>query len=166
MLRNKPVEKVNRLSGIVAVACLVWLPFLTGCGGGSGGSGSSGSNPSPPPLNPTPSIVSLSPNAANAGGTDFTLTVTGADFMSSSLVRWNGSPRSTAFSSSTQLQAQISAADIASSGSTTVSVTNQPPGGGNSGLAQFIISAASNPLPSLTFAAPGSANTGSSGFIL
>lgn len=169
VLRNGPKngkahwDKINALSGILALSCLVFLQFSAGCGGGSG---SSGGSPPPPPSNAVPAIVSLSPNSASAGGSAFTLTITGENFISSSGVQWNGTPRATTFSSSTQLQAQISAADIARSGSAAVSVTNPPPGGGNSGSAEFAISPTSNPAPSLTSLSPSSVNAGSSEFIL
>ena len=48
-----------------------------------------------------------------AGGSSFTLAVTGANFVASSVVRWNGVSRPTTYVRSTQLQASISAADIA-----------------------------------------------------
>jgi len=155
--------QVKALSGILALACLLCLQFSAGCGGGSG---SSGGNPPPPPPNPVPAIVSLSPNSANVGGSAFTLTINGYNFMASSAVLWNGSPRTTTFTSSTQLQAQITAADIATAGSAQLSVTNPTPGGGNSGSAEFTINPTSNPAPTALSIAPNSVNAGSSGFIL
>jgi trimeric autotransporter adhesin len=142
---------------------LVAVSFV-GCG--SSGSGSSGGGPPPPPQNPVPEIVSLSPNSANAGGAAFTLTITGNNFMSSSSVQWNGSTVTATYSASNQLQAQISAAEIASSGSATVSVTNPSPGGGNSGLAEFTINPTSNPLPSLASLSPAQVNAGASASLL
>ncbi len=156
--------KVNALSGILALACLVFLQLLAACGGG--GSGGSGGSPPPPSGNPVPAIVSLNPNSANVGGAAFTLTIAGQNFISSSAVQWNGSPRTTTFSSSTELQAQITAADIAAAGSGAVSVVNPAPGGGNSGSAEFAISASSNPMPLLGSLSPSSIDAGSSGFIL
>lgn len=38
-----------------------------------------------------PSISSISPNSATAGGAQFTLTVNGTNFVSGATVRWNGS---------------------------------------------------------------------------
>ncbi|MGA9413719.1 MAG: IPT/TIG domain-containing protein [Terriglobales bacterium] len=113
-----------------------------------------------------PAIVSLSPNSANAGGVAFTLTINGNNFVSSSSVQWNGGTVATTYSSSGQLQAQISAADIASSGSATVSVTNPLPGGGNSGLAEFTINATSNPVPSLKSLNPAQLNAGAPASLL
>jgi hypothetical protein len=168
MLRHEPRNfliywgKVNADRVMLALTCVVLLQFSSGCAGG--GSGSSGGGPPPP--NPVPTILSLSPNSENAGGVAFTLTVTGERFLSSSTVQWNGSSRATTYSSNTQLQVQIGASDIASSGSAEVSVTNPTPGGGNSGSAEFTISATSNPAPSLVSLSPSSVNAGSSGFVL
>jgi len=64
-----------------------------------------------------------------AGGPEFTLTVHGAGFVQSSVVRWNGSDRSTAFFNSTQLSAAILATDIASTGTAAITVFNPPSGG-------------------------------------
>ncbi len=63
-----------------------------------------------------PHLTSLSPASAKAGGAAFTLTVNGSNFTFSSFVRWNGSNRPTAFLNSHQVSAQISASDIASTG--------------------------------------------------
>ena len=54
----------------------------------------------------------LSPMTVAPGGQPFTLNVNGAGFVSTSVVNWNGSPRSTTFISGTKLQASISAEDI------------------------------------------------------
>ncbi len=147
------------------LACLVLVQLLIGCGGGSSGSGTPGGTPTPS-SNDVPIISSLSPNSASEGGAAFTLTITGENFISTSTVQWNGGPLATTYSSSGQLQAQIPAADIASSGSAAVSVTNPAPGGGNSGSAEFTIGATSNAAPSLASLNPPSANAGSAGFIL
>jgi hypothetical protein len=96
------------------------------------------------PANPVPTITSLSPSSTTAGGGDFTLTVNGMNFVSDSVVRWNGSDRETTFVSSTQLRAEITAADIATAGSATVTVFNPTPGGGTSNAKTFTIS---NPNP-------------------
>src|SRR5437660_12494456 len=106
---------------------IVPLTLLASCGGSGAGGG--GSNPPPPPPNPTPNIVSLSPGSASAGGVAFNLTVTGANFVSSSTVQWNGSARATTFSSSTQLQTQITATDLANSETALVTVITPGPGG-------------------------------------
>src|SRR5262245_40916297 len=64
----------------------------------------------------TPSISSISPNSAVAGGGNFTLTVNGSNFASGAVVRWNGSNRTTSGSGATQRTAAILASDIAAAG--------------------------------------------------
>ena len=54
-------------------------------------------------------------------------------------MRWNGTDRTTTFVSSTQLQAQILAGDIASAGTAPVTVFNPTPGGGTSSAQTFTI---------------------------
>src|SRR5207302_231451 len=63
--------------------------------------------------NPAPRRSSDLPSSATAEGVGFTLTVSGSSFVASSVVQWNGTARTTAFVSSTQLQAAIAAGDIA-----------------------------------------------------
>lgn len=68
---------------------------------------------------------SLSPATVTVGGAAFTLTVTGTGIDGASVVQWNGSPRTTALVSATQLTAAITAADIATTGNVTVTVAGQ-----------------------------------------
>jgi N-acetylneuraminic acid mutarotase len=89
--------------------------------------------------NPVPAISSISPSSATAGGPSFTLTVNGSHFVSGSVVDWNGSARTTTFASRTRLTASISAADIATPGTASVTVVNAPPGGGMSNAKTFTI---------------------------
>jgi len=97
-----------------------------------------------------PTITSLSPASATAGGPAFTLTVNGTDFVYS-VVLWNGSNRVTTLVNSTQLTAQITAADIAAVGSVVVTVLNAAPGGGDSvNSATFTINAPSSGAGSIT----------------
>ena len=77
-----------------------------------------------------PSIASLSPNTATEGDAAFTLTLTGNAFAADSVVRWNGANRTTTYISTSQLTAQILAADIATPGMAQVSVFNPGATGG------------------------------------
>lgn len=102
--------------------------------------------------NPVPTLSSLSPSSALAGGAGFNLTVNGSDFVSGSVVRWNGSDRTTTFVSSTQLRASILASDIAEFGSAQISVFNPPPDGGTSNALTFpIFPLTSGPIPETDF---------------
>ena len=108
---------------VTLLLCTFTAEFFVGCGGGG----------STPIQNPSPTIASVSPSSVFAGDAAFSLTVTGANFVTSSTVQWNGSARTTTFVSSTTLQSAINAADIATASTATVTVSTAPPGGGTSG---------------------------------
>src|SRR6266576_1307780 len=82
--------------------------------------------------NPLPSISAGSPSGATAGGGNIWLTITGSQFVLGSVVQWNGSSRTTAFVSSTQLRVAIPAADLATPQTANLQVVNPAPGGGTS----------------------------------
>jgi outer membrane protein assembly factor BamB len=82
----------------------------------------------------TTSVSSVSPTSVAAAGPAFQLTVLGSGFSGSSKVQWNGSPRSTTYVSTTELLVQITATDIASTGSASITVTS-PAGTGSSSSA-------------------------------
>ncbi len=113
--------------------------------------------------NPAPTITSLNPTSATAGGAAFTLTVNGTGFVSTSTVWWNGAQRTTQFVSATQLTASIPATDIASAGTANVVVQNPAPGGGSSPASAFSIN---NPVPAITGLVPNSATAGGAAFTL
>src|SRR5439155_20471380 len=71
-----------------------------------------------------PTITSINPSCAIAGGPQFTLSVIGTNYDNTSVVRWNGANRTTTFVSSTQLTAIVLAADIATAGTAPVTVKN------------------------------------------
>jgi uncharacterized protein (TIGR03437 family) len=119
-----------------------------------------------PPPNPTPALTSLTPNAVNAGSGGFTLTVNGSNFISTSVVRWNGSDRVTSFVSEMQLTAVIAAADVASAGTANVTVFTPAPGGGSSNALGFSIGSPPNPVPTLASLSPANASAGGAGFTL
>jgi hypothetical protein len=89
--------------------------------------------------NLVPTLASLAPDSALAGGGGFVLTVNGTNFVDTSVIRWNGSDQTTAAVSATQLTATISAADIATAGTAQVTVFNLEPGGGVSNALLFTI---------------------------
>ena len=132
---------MNSLMRALVIVAIVSLVLLAGCGGNTAQT----VNGQPPPLpSPTgnssvPTIMSLSPIAATAGGPAFTLAVLGSNFVASSVVRWNGSDRPTAFQNSTQVTAQIPASDIAAIGTAEIGVFNPAPGGGLSNPLTFSI---------------------------
>jgi len=114
--------------------------------------------------NPIPCLTSLSPSTTTAGGAGFTLALSGADFVSGSIVRWDGVNKVTTFVDSTELQAAIPAADIAAAGERQITVVNPAPGGGVSEALMFSVEG--NPSPSLAALAPAGASAGGGGFLL
>ncbi len=97
--------------------------------------------------NPTPLInAPLVPESAAPGSGGFTLTVNGTGFVAGATVQWNGSPRSTEVISSSQLQAAISAADIADATMAAVTVRNPGARGGSSNLVYFPVRTSSSTL--------------------
>jgi uncharacterized protein (TIGR03437 family) len=112
-----------------------------------------------------PRLDTLSQNSALAGGAGFTLTVTGANFTNTSVVRWQGSARVTTFVSAAQLTAQITAADLATAGTFTIDVFDPPPGGGASNALNFTVTQP-NPVPQIASLNPNSATAGGAAFTL
>jgi hypothetical protein len=69
-----------------------------------------------------PTIGSISPASATAGGAAFTLTVTGTNFVSGATALWNGATLTTSYVSATQLTAAVPAILIAAPGTANVTV--------------------------------------------
>ncbi len=86
-----------------------------------------------------PTLTSLSPNSAAVGGPGFTLTINGGGFVSGSVVRWNGTARTTTFVNASRLTATIPAGDLATAGLGQITVLN--PGGATSNAVAFPITA-------------------------
>jgi Tol biopolymer transport system component len=143
-----------------AIECL-FLFVLAFCMFSCGG----GPPPPPPPLsNPTPSIIAITPTFVLAGGSAFTLVVDGSNFISTSVVRWSGSDRTTTFASSSRVSAQVLGSDIANAGTASVTVFNPSPGGGTSNAITFSI--ISNPVPAISALNPSSVVAGNAPFTL
>ena len=94
------------------------------------------------PNNPTPLLTGINPSSAIAGTSSFTLTVSGSNFISGSIIKWNGTALTTTFVSTSQLTAAVPAANISTAGSATVTVFNPTPGGGTSSGITFTITSA------------------------
>ncbi len=102
-----------------------------------------------------PRLSSLSPTSATAGSAGLTLTVNGSRFVASSMVRWNGTDRTTTFVSASQLRASLAAADLATARSVPVTVFTPAPGGGTSAVKSFTVAAPpAAPAPSTPPALP------------
>lgn len=116
--------------------------------------------------NSVPAISLLSPSTASAGGPQFTLTVTGTNFVNGATVRWNVTDLATTFVSATNLTAIVPAANIASATTASVTVTNPAPGGGPSNALTFTVSAAPNPVPMVSSLSPNTIGAGAAQFTL
>ncbi|MGZ8858161.1 MAG: DUF7948 domain-containing protein, partial [Candidatus Aminicenantales bacterium] len=90
--------------------------------------------------NPLPTLSALSTTHVTGGGAAFMLTVQGSNFVPNSVVRWNGSDRTTTYVSATELQAAITTTDIAAGGDVQVTVYNPVPAGGVSGALALQVS--------------------------
>lgn len=71
-----------------------------------------------------PAIASISPESALVNSIANTLTVTGSNFSSTSVVTWNGAAINSLATSTTQITASIPAADLATPGTGMVSVSD------------------------------------------
>lgn len=142
----------------LAVSVVMAILVINCCGGG-------------PTFTPTPTVTSLSPDGAIAGGASFTLTVSGTGFETDSMVFWNGScvtaaPPSTTCApvtfnaSTTQLSVTVPAAYIAKPGFPQITVVNPYPGGPSIVAATFTITVANNPVPTITLLSPSNTPVG------
>jgi hypothetical protein len=91
--------------------------------------------------NPVPILNSLFPSSQNMNAGAFGLTVMGANFVTGSVVEFNGSARATTYVSPTQLTAAILSGDLANAGMFNVTVVNPSPGGGGSNTQTFTVNA-------------------------
>jgi predicted outer membrane repeat protein len=99
----------------------------------------------------SPVVSMISPAQVEAGfASPITLTVTGSDFMSQSVVDWNSAPLATIYVSSTELTATVPASDLASAGKNTITVTNPAIDGGTSGGVTFQVVNSPTPTPKPT----------------
>ncbi len=141
------------------VTSLLVMLGLSACGGGGGG----GPPPAPPVSNPAPTVTAVSPSTVSSGGAAFTLTVNGANFVSTSVVKWGGADRTTTFVSASQLTAAIPASDIGAAGTAAVTVVSAAPGGGTSNAMAVTIG---NAAPTVSTIAPSNVAAGGSNFVL
>jgi hypothetical protein len=104
---------------------------------------------------PLPTLGSLSPTTATAGGAAFTLTLTGTNFLAGTVVEWNGVALTTTIVSATQVTALVPAGDLTTGGAILVTVFNPLPGGGTSPALTLTIAdfAVSSSTPTETVAA-------------
>ncbi len=99
---------------------------------------------------PAPALTSISPVSKVSGGAAFPLTLTGSNFGTNSIVKWNGVSKITHYISSTKITADILASDIATAGAPAIAAFTPLPGGGTSASKTFTVTAAPTPIPNTT----------------
>lgn len=107
----------------------------------------------------SPTVSSLSPSSATAGGPAFTLTANGTGFSAGASLSFNGTTLSTTVANPTQLTASVPASLITTAGTLPVSVTS---GSLGSNSANFTVV----PAPSISSISPTSTPAGSAAFTL
>lgn len=156
------IERDRTLARIVALFFIAMCLWMSACSGG--GSATGNSIPQPPPVNnPAPTAGSVAPQAVVVGSASTVITVTGSNFISTSVVKWNGTNLPTTFVSNTQLTATISTNLLATTGTALISVANPAPGGGNSGTLNFAVE---NGVPLVNSITPGNVSAGGVTFAL
>lgn len=105
-----------------------------------------------PVVNPSPYISSVKPKSSN------TLIVNGSGFIPGSVVKLDGSNRSTTFIDNSHLLVSLSGSDLSPANGFFVTVFNGTPGGGYSNAVSFNIS--DMPAPANMNSSNNSANTG------
>lgn len=111
-----------------------------------------------------PSLTSLSPAYASAGGAQFTLTINGSGFTGASSAYWGTSALPTQFVSSSQLTSTVPATGVSTAGIAVVTVQTPSLSGGASNALQFEVDTAGPGTPpsfsttSATLSAGGTAS--------
>ena len=147
-----PQMKSQSFSAVVFLGSCV---FLTSCGGSSGGGTGTGGGGGGSEQAPT--VTSISPTTAVAGSGALKLTVNGSGFISSTTVQVGGVADSTAYVSSTQVTATVSASQTASGGQLSVIALN---GSASSGSGAAVNLTVNNPTPTISVLTPAIAFVG------
>lgn len=90
-------------------------------------------------LNPVPELLSINPTSAIVGSPDFTLTLTGNNFVKTSIVSFYNQQYPARYISKTQIEVTIPSDAIKTPGSYQVKVINPAPGGGESTSLTFTV---------------------------
>ncbi len=111
-----------------------------------------------------PTLTSLNPNTAYAGGAAFTLTAVGTGFASGSQIVWNGAALTTTFVSSTQLTASVAATYLTVVGTENLAVLNSD--NTISNTLPFTLTVSPSTIPTVVSISPSKAAVGSPSFTL
>ncbi len=77
--------------------------------------------------NISPVIYNLYPNATTVNYNNLSVALTGTNFFPNSVARFNGSSRTTSFTSQTQLTMILNASDLSNPGTYTITISNSTP---------------------------------------
>lgn len=98
-------------------------------------------------VNPVPVLNRISPSTVTAGAPNFTLTLTGSNFVSSSAVLINGTQtQANLYPSATSASVNIPASLVSAVGTVTIAIFNPGPGGGTSATETLNVISADNRL--------------------
>jgi len=103
-----------------------------------------------------PTLAGLTPGSTTSGGAEFSLVISGTNFLTNTVILWDGNPVPATFGSSTQLTATISAANIATAHIAQVMARN--PGNIDSNPLPFVVA---SPKPVINSLTPNAAQNGS-----
>ncbi|MDE3137152.1 MAG: PD40 domain-containing protein [Acidobacteriota bacterium] len=104
-----------------------------------------------PVTSPVPTIASIQPTGTTVAGSGLTLTVKGTNFVSTSVVTWNGQNLPTSFANPTEIFGAVSSTLTETPGTAQIAVINPPPGGGSSLSVPFNVN---NPPPTISSISP------------
>ncbi len=90
-------------------------------------------------LNPVPSLSAMSPVSAVAGSPDFTLLLTGDNFVRTSILSFNGQRYPMRLLTKTQIETTVPADAVKAAGKYAVKIINPAPGGGESTALTFTV---------------------------
>ncbi|MBI3606066.1 MAG: hypothetical protein HY202_08600, partial [Nitrospirae bacterium] len=113
--------------------------------------------------NPVPTLTALSPSSAIAGSGDILVSLTGANFVTTSTISFTGQILTLQFVSTSQVNVTIPASAMTTAGLYPMTVTNPAPGGGISNSITFTVS---NPVPALTALTPNNIIAGGGSFLM
>ncbi len=147
-----PTTNSISYSGPITVSATETIKAIATANGNSQSAVSSAVYTITSPVQPSPTVSSISPAFIDAGSARFTLTVTGSEFTSTSMVYWGTSALATEYVSATQLTAQVPASSVANAGVNSVSVQNPDAGGSTSNTLKFEVDSATASTSSPRFA--------------
>lgn len=110
-----------------------------------------------------PTLTSLSPDSAKAGGAAFVVTATGTNFTSDAVINWNGAALTTTYVSATTLTASVPATNIDSAGTASITVTNSV---GTSGTKTFYITSSTSTAKRFLFDATKAETAGNADWVI